>query len=172
MKKVFLVLQILFVAGILPLAAEENQQIDTQIPSAFQDLKDYLQGPEVYQALDTTHDILGYSAAGLGIAACVFNPGFVDDDIHESIGKAALAVSISNIGIGLLNYSNRFSFNDSLFKRDNIHIAMGIAGGVCMIAANLIEADDDDTSFGSSAHSWLGMIGSGLMTSSIIIQLL
>ena len=46
---------------------------------------EYMRGPEMYSVLQDTHKILGYTSAALGIAACVFNPVLVDDDLHKMV---------------------------------------------------------------------------------------
>ncbi|AEV28115.1 hypothetical protein SpiGrapes_0252 [Sphaerochaeta pleomorpha str. Grapes] len=153
-------------------AAQDATAVQPEKTSIFVTARDYLESPEVYQVLATAHDWVGYSAVGLGIGAAVFNPGLVDDDLHKTLGTAAIVASSLSIGIGLLNYSNRFSTSKgNLFQKDNIHIVLGIVGGLCMLATQIFEAEDDNAAFGASAHSILGGVGASLMAASVVIQL-
>lgn len=127
--------------------------------------KNYIQGPDGYQLLSTTHDILGYSSFVLALAAGVFSPPVlgVDEDIHGLLGGAATTAAVLNIGVGFLNYGNRFTTSKGLFTKDNIHIVLGITGGILMLVASLTGDSD--------AHPIIAGLGTGLMGASIVFQL-
>ena len=158
MKRVIYLLCILLLAAA-PLSAGDANLLE--------EINDYLKGPEMYSILSDTHTVVGYTSAALGLAACVFNPGLVEDDLHGALGTAAAVTSAVNIGVGLLNYGDRIfsgESSDGWLSADTIHAAMGITGSVLMIVAAASEDSD--------AHPWLGGIGAGLMSASIIIELL
>ncbi len=133
---------------------------------------EYMRGPEMYSVLQDTHKILGYTSAALGIAACVFNPVLVDDDLHNMFGSAAAISSAVNIGVGLVNYGDRvFSpEHEKAATRDVLHAALSVAGSILMIAATGVEAEDDEGFSGNFAHAALGIAGAGLMASSIVFE--
>ena len=167
LKKILVCLAVLIL--VLPsalFAYETDSSVTEKKPlidmSAF---NDYIQGPDGYQLLSTTHDILGYSAVLLGVTAGLFSPPIlgVDDDIHGLVGAAATTATVLNIGVGFLNYGNRLTTTEGLFTKDNIHIVMGITGGVLMLVASLTG--------GSDFHPIIAGLGTGLMGASIVFQL-
>ena len=123
----------LFADGTDTTATEKKPLIDI---SAF---NNYIQGPDGYQLLSTTHDVLGYSSVLLGLAAGLSSPLLLDldEDIHGFIGGAATTAAMLNIGVGFLNYGNRLTTSKGLFTKDNIHIVMGITGGILMLVASV-----------------------------------
>ncbi|MGE0075012.1 MAG: hypothetical protein AB7S52_07275 [Sphaerochaetaceae bacterium] len=156
----FLVLPpVLFAAETDSTATEKKPLIDM---TAF---NDYIKGPDGYQMLSTTHDVLGYSAVLLGLTAGLFSPPLlgVDEDIHGLIGVAATTAAVLNIGVGFLNYGYRLTSSEGLFTKDNIHIVMGITGGVLMVVASLTGESD--------FHPIIAGLGTGLMGASIVFQL-
>ncbi|HCJ94574.1 MAG TPA: hypothetical protein DHV69_05035, partial [Sphaerochaeta sp.] len=85
-KKIPVYLVVLFL--VLPpvlFAAETDSTATVKKPlidmTAF---NDYIKGPDGYQLLSTTHDVLGYSAVLLGLTAGLFSPPLlgVDEAIH------------------------------------------------------------------------------------------
>jgi len=126
---------------------------------------DYIRGPEGYQVLSTTHDILGYGAVLLGLVSGLMSPPLldVDEDIHGFIGGTAAVAAVLNLGVGLLNYGDRFDTSEGLFTIDNIHIVMGITGGILMLVGSLTGESD--------AHPWISGLATGLMGISIILQM-
>ncbi len=130
----------------------------------FESITEYLEGPDGYHLLSTTHDILGYSAVALGLTAGLLSPDLfdVDEDLHGAVGTAAATAAALNIGVGFLNFGDRLETSEGLFTIDNIHILMGIAGGVLMVSAGLANESDP--------HPWLGGIGTGLMGLSVLLQ--
>jgi hypothetical protein len=126
--------------------------------------KEYIQGPDGYQLLSTTHDILGYSSVLLGLTAGLLSPPVlgVDKDIHGLLGGAATAAAVVNIGVGFLNYGYRLTTSEGLFTKDNIHIVMGITGGILMLVASLTSESD--------FHPIIAGLGTGLMGASIVFQ--
>ncbi|NQT58332.1 MAG: hypothetical protein HQ557_05060 [Bacteroidetes bacterium] len=126
-------------------------------------IQDYLMGPDGYQLLSTTHDILGYSAVLIGLTAGLLSPDVLGDDVHGALGTAASAAAALNIGIGFLNYGDRLNTGNGLFTIDNIHIVLGITGGVLMIAATLLGESD--------AHPIMAGLGTAMMGAGIILQL-
>ena len=162
---VFLVVLFLVLPPVL-FAAETDSTATVKKPlidmTAF---NDYIKGPDGYQMLSTTHDILGYSAVLLGLTAGLFSPPLlgVDEDIHGLIGVAATTAAVLNIGVGFLNYGYRLTSSEGLFTKDNIHIVMGITGGVLMLVASLTSESD--------FHPIIAGLGTGLMGASIVFQL-
>ncbi len=145
-----------------PLSAADNNAITSFF--------DYLQGPEMYTVLQDTHKIVGYTSATLGLATCILNPAFVEKDIHETLGMAAALSSGFNIGVGLLNYSDRIFTpkGEKPQMSDLLHATMSIVGSILMITATGL-ADDDG--FGQNlAHATLGIAGASLMASAIFFQ--
>ncbi len=162
---VYLVLSLL----VLPSAlfAEGTDTTVTEKPplldmTAF---KEYIQGPDGYQLLSTTHDVLGYSSVLLGLTTGLFSPPIlgVDEDIHGLLGGAATTAAVLNIGVGFLNYGYRLTTSEGLFTKDNIHIVMGITGGILMLVASLTGESD--------IHPIIAGLGTGLMGASIVFQL-
>ncbi|MDN5334470.1 hypothetical protein [Sphaerochaeta halotolerans] len=149
----------LFAEGTDTTSTEKTPLLDI---TAF---KNYIQGPDGYQMLSTTHDVLGYSSVLLGLAAGLFSPPVlgVDEDIHGFLGGAATTAAVLNIGVGALNYGNRFTTSEGLFTKDNIHIVMGVTGGVLLLVASLVSESD--------AHPIIAGLGTGLMGASIVFQL-
>lgn len=151
---------IMSIMTALPLAAQESLPPEAQA-NPLSAITDYLNGPEAYILLQDTHVILGYTSAALGVLACILNPGLVDDDLHGALGSAAAVTSAMNIGVGLLNYSDRI-FSGAGFSSDTLHAAMGVTGSILMIAAAVGDG---------GIHPWLGGIGAGLMSASILLEL-
>jgi hypothetical protein len=147
-------------------AVDTNSEITEKKPlidmTAF---NNYIQSPDGYQLLSTTHDVLGYSAVLLGLTAGLCSPPIlgVDEDIHGFIGGAATTAAVMNIGVGFLNYGYRLTASEGLFTKDNIHIVMGITGGLLMLVASLTGESD--------AHPIIAGLGTGLMGASIVFQL-
>ncbi|MCF7942644.1 MAG: hypothetical protein K9M84_13610 [Spirochaetia bacterium] len=138
---------------------------DPSETSAFKSISTYLSGPDGYQMLSDAHRIAGYTAAALGLSASILNPALVDDDLHGGLGTAAAVTSAITIGLGLVNYGDRISFEgDDLLSQDMLHALLSVSGSLLMIAASLGED--------SGIHPWLGGIGAGLMSTSILIQIL
>ncbi len=164
MRKISLaLLMILCISGQLTAADGETTSFS---------FSDFMQGPEMYMFLQDTHKILGYTSAALGIAACIFNPALVDDDLHGTLGQAAAITSGLNIGVGLINYSDRiFSSSDEKADTSDVfHAAMSVAGSILMVAAAGLEPEDDEGSGGAFTHAALGIAGAGLMASAILFE--
>ena len=149
----------LFADGTDKVVTEKKPLLDM---TAF---KNYIQGPDGYQMLFTTHNILGYSSVLLGLTAGLFSPPIlgVDEDIHGLLGGAATAAAVLNIGVGFLNYGYRLTTSEGLFTKDTIHIVLGITGGILMLVASLTGESD--------VHPIIAGLGTGLMGASIIFQL-
>ena len=120
-------------------------------------------GPDGYQLLSTTHDILGYSAVLIGLTAGLLSSDLLDDDSHKALGYTASAAAAMNISIGFLNYGDRLHTGNGLFTIDNIHIVLGITGGVLMIAASFLGESD--------AHPIMAGLGTAMMGAGIVLQL-
>lgn len=119
-------------------------------------------GPDGYQLLSTTHDILGYSAVLIGLTTGLLSD-ILEDDFHKALGYTASAAAAMNIGIGFLNYGDRLNTGNGLFTIDNIHIFLGITGGVLMITTALLGDFD--------AHPIMAGLGTAMMGAGIILQL-
>ena len=143
---------------IIILPEEEKRPLIDLTP-----IQDYLMGPDGYQLLSTAHDILGYSAVLIGLTAGLLTPDLLDDDVHEALGYTASAAAAMSIGIGFLNYGDRLNTGNGLFTIDNIHILLGITGGVLMIAASFLDESD--------AHPIMAGLGTAMMGTGIILQL-
>lgn len=148
-------------------ASNNEASVDDNSFIGFEGFREYIQGPDGYQLLSTAHDVLGYSAVLLGATAGLLNPEWwdIDDDIHGVIGGAATTAAVLNIGVGVLNFGNRFTVlqGESMFSLDNLHIIMGVAGGVLMLLAS-VTGDESDL------HPYIAGTGVGLMGASILLQ--
>lgn len=163
-----LALLALLLMTFFPLSAETTAA-SVESSTAIQSFVDYMNSPEMYFFLSDTHYALGYTSAALGLSACIFNPSWVDKDIHEAFGSAAAITSILNMGIGLWNYHERVTsgLSGKGSSSDVWHALMAIVGSSLMIAAVAV-ADDDGG--GSPIHPWLGGIGAGLMSAAILFE--
>ncbi|MBL7006001.1 MAG: hypothetical protein ISR78_02840 [Spirochaetia bacterium] len=166
-KKVIFCLVILFLTLPSSIFAQDEISVVSEVEKRpFIDLspiEDYFMGPDGYQLLSKTHDILGYSAVLLGMTAGILSPDLLDDDVHKALGYTASAAAALNIGIGFLNYGYRFTTGEGLFTTDNMHIVLGITGGVLMAAASFLGD--------SAAHPFMAGLGTAMMGTGIILQL-
>ncbi len=160
-QKILSILLLISLLGTTQVFAAE-EDLD-ELPF-FESLTEYIESPDGYQLLSTTHDILGYSAVALGLTAGLLSPALLDadEDLHGAVGTVAATAAALNIGVGFLNFGDRLEASEGLFTIDNIHILMGIAGGILMVSAGLGNETD--------AHPWLGGIGTGLMGLSVLLQ--
>jgi len=166
-KKIIFCLIVIFLAIPVSLFAQDELVVTTDLEKRplidLTPIQDYLMGPDGYQLLSTTHDILGYSAVLIGLTAGLLSPDLIDDDFHEVLGYTASAAAAMNIGIGFLNYGDRLNTGNGLFTIDNIHIVLGITGGVFMIAASFLGESD--------AHPIMAGLGTAMMGAGIVLQL-
>lgn len=165
MTKKILVILLSFVVILPPSLFAQELSTITEEKRPLLDLtpiQEYLMSPDGYELLSTTHDILGYSAVLIGLTAGLLPPDLIDDDLHKALGYTASAAAAMNIGVGFLNYGNRLDISESLFTIDNIHIVMGIAGGMLMVLGSLFGDSD--------AHPYMVGAGTVMMGGAILLQ--
>jgi hypothetical protein len=100
--------------------------------------------------LSAVHLGLGYATVAVGLATGIFNPEVAGEDVHESLGYASAALSGATMVFGYLAHHGEVG-PGFRWSSNNIHAALGIAGGSMMMIAPFLAPSD--------AHKLVGVAG-------------
>jgi len=111
-------------------------------------------------SLEKWHKYLGYGTILMAGITAVTNS---EEDTHETAAYVTAAGALSTLATGFAAHRQRFSLDEGLFTRDNLHIALGTLGAAILTTAVVIADDGRE-----SSHSGMGVTGGVLMTLGVI----